>query len=172
MLELVQKRRSIRSYLRKTIETEKVQLLIEVALRAPSSRGLNPWEFILVDQGELLEKLSNSKEHGSSFLKNAPLGIVICADPARCDVWIEDASIAGTYLQLAAESIGLGSCWIQIRERKHSRFKTAEEYVREVLNIPDHLKVEAIIALGYPAEKLPPHSEAELDRKKIHCNLY
>lgn len=172
MLELIQKRRSIRSYLKKPIETEKVQLLIEAALRAPSSRGLNPWEFILVDQSELLEKLANSKEHGSSFLKNAPLGIVICADPARCDVWIEDASIAGAYLQLAAESLGLGSCWIQIRQREHSPVKTAEEYVREVLNIPDHLKVEAIIAIGYPAKKLPPHSEAELDRKKIHLNLY
>lgn len=172
MLELVRKRRSIRKYLSKPVETEQVQILIEAALRAPSSRGLNPWEFILVDQRELLEKLSNAKEHGSSFLKNAPLGIVICADPARCDVWIEDATIAATYLQLAAESLGLGSCWIQIRQREHSQLKTAEEYVREVLNIPTHLKVEAIIGIGYPAEKLPPHSEAELAREKIHLNLY
>ena len=172
MLEMIQKRRSIRKYLSKTIETEKVQILLETALRAPSSRGLNPWEFILVDQGELLEKLALSKEHGSSFLKNAPLGIVICADPARCDVWIEDASIVGAYLQLAAESLGLGSCWIQIRQRQHSQLKTAEEYVREVLSIPDDLRVEAIIAIGYPAEKPPPHSEAKLDRKKIHLNCY
>lgn len=172
MLELVQKRRSIRRYLGKPIETEQVQILIETALRAPSSRGLNPWEFILVDQRELLEKLSNAKEHGSSFLKNAPLGIVICANPDRCDVWIEDASIAGAYLQLAAESLGLGSCWIQIRQRQHSQVKTAEEYVREVLNIPDQLKVEAIIAIGHPAEMLPPHSRAELERKKIHVNRY
>lgn len=172
MLELIQKRRSIRKYLNKPVETEKVQILIETALRAPSSRGLNPWEFIVVDQKELLEKLSNAKEHGSSFLKNAPLGIVICADPARCDVWIEDASIAGAYLQLAAESLGLGSCWIQIRQRQHSQVKTAEEYVREVLSIPDQLKVEAIIAIGYPAETPPPHSQAELEQKKIHVNRY
>ena len=172
MLELIQKRRSIRKYLNKPIETKKVQILIETALRAPSSRGLNPWEFIVVDQRELLEKLSNAKEHGSSFLKNAPLGIVICADPARCDVWIEDASIAGAYLQLAAESLGLGSCWIQIRQRQHSKVKTAEEYVREVLSIPDQLKVEAIIAIGYPAETPPPHSQAELERQKIHINRY
>ncbi len=172
MLELIQKRRSIRKYLSKTIETEKVQILLEAALRAPSSRSLNPWEFILVDQGELLEKLALSKEHGSSFLKNVPLGVVICADPDRCDVWIENASIAGAYLQLAAESLGLGSCWIQIREREHSQIKTAEEYVRKVLNIPDHLKVEAILAIGYPAETLPPHSKDELEWGKIHVNLY
>ena len=172
MLELVRKRRSIRSYLSKPIEAEKVKVLMEAALRAPSSRDLTPWEFILVDQRELLEKLSNSKEHGSSFLKNAPLGIVICADPARCDVWIEDASIAGAYLQLAAEFLGLGSCWIQIRQRGHSQAKTAEEYVREVLNIPGHLKVAAIIAIGYPAEKPPLLSEVELDWEKIHLNLY
>lgn len=172
MLELVRKRRSVRSYLRKTIETDKIKILMEAALRAPSSRGLNPWEFIVVDRPELLEKLSKAKEHSSSFIKGAPLGIVICADPARCDVWIEDATIAATYLQLTAESLGLGSCWIQIRQRQHSQLKTAEEYVREVLSIPDDLRVEAIIAFGYPAEKLAPHSEAELDREKIHLNLY
>lgn len=172
LLELIRKRRSIRRYLGKPVEAEKVQLLIEAALRAPSSRGLNPWEFIVVDQGELLEKLALAKEHGSSFLKNAPLAIVVCADPARCDVWIEDASIAATYLQLVAESLGLGSCWIQIRRRQHSRAKTSAEYVREVLGIPEQLEVEAIIAIGYPAETLPPHSQAELDRKKIHVNRY
>lgn len=172
MLELIQKRRSIRSYLRKTIETEKVRILIEAALRAPSSRNLNPWQFILVDRPELLKELSEAKEHSSSFIKNAPLGIVICADPARSDVWIEDTSIAATYIQLVAESLGLGSCWIQIRERKHSKDKTAEEYVREVLGIPENLKIEAMIAVGYPGEELPPHSELELDQQKVHYNLF
>ncbi|VAX32202.1 Nitroreductase, partial [hydrothermal vent metagenome] len=93
-MPLIRKRRSIRKFLKKEVEAEKIDQLVEAALRAPSSRGLNPWEFIVVTKKDLLEKLSKAKKHGSSFLNNAPLGIVVCADPAKCDVWIEDASIA------------------------------------------------------------------------------
>ena len=92
-LSLAKKRRSIRRYLEKPVEAEKIEMLIEAALRAPSSRGFNPWEFVVVTDGVLLEKLSKSKPHGASFLKDAPLGIVVCADPEKCDVWIEDASM-------------------------------------------------------------------------------
>ncbi len=69
-LSLVQKRRSIRKYLDKPVEKEKIELLIEAALRSPSSRGFNPWEFIVVTDRDLLEKLSKAKTHGASFLKN------------------------------------------------------------------------------------------------------
>lgn len=171
-LSLIRQRRSIRKYLKKPIESEKIDLLIEAALRAPSSRSLNPWEFIIIDQPELLEKLAKSKKHSASFLKDAPLGIVVCADPQKCDVWIEDASIASIYIQLAAESLGLGSCWIQIRERMHDAAKTAGEYIREILDIPGNLKVESIIAIGYPDEKINPRPKEELDYKKIYYNSY
>jgi len=113
-LSLVTKRRSIRKYQEKPVEAEKIDILIETVLRSPSSRGLNPWEFVVVTDQGLLEKLSKAKPHGASFLKNAPMGIVVCADPEKCDVWVEDASIASIYIHLATESIGLGSCWIQI----------------------------------------------------------
>ena len=154
------------------MEAEKIDLLIEAALRAPSSRGLNPCEFIVVTEQGLLEKLSEAKEHGSAFLKNAPLGIVVCADPDRSDVWIEDSSIASIFIHLAAESLGLAGCWIQLRKRMHNSGKTSEEYVSEVLNIPRNLKVESIIAVGYPDEKKPPHMKEELQYEKVHLNLY
>ncbi len=171
-ITLIQKRRSIRSFLDKEVEPEKRELLIEAALRAPSSRGLNPWEFIVVSDRELLEKLSRAKTLGSAFLKNAPLGIVVCADPEKSDVWVEDTSIASIFIHLAAESIGLGGCWIQIRKRMHNDSMTSEEYVKEVLNIPDNLKVESIVAVGYPDEKKPPHSKEELQYEKIFYNNY
>jgi len=170
-IQLIRKRRSIRRFLKKPIEKEKIDLLIEAALRAPSSRGLNPWEFIVVTERELLKKLSETKMHGSAFLKNAPLGIVVCADPAKCDVWIEDASIASIFLHLAAESMGLGSCWIQIRERMHDDAETSERYVSKLLKIPRRLKVESVIAIGYPAEKKKPHTKEELQYEKVHENL-
>ena len=171
-LSLVQKRRSIRQYKDKPVEPEKIDRLIEAALRAPSSRGFNPWEFVVVADGVLLEKLSKAKPHGASFLKYASLGIVVCVDPEKCDVWIEDASIASIYIHLAAESMELGSCWIQIRKRMHDQTKTADQYIRELLNVPENLNVESIIAIGYPAEMKSPHSKEDLQYDKVHYNVY
>ena len=169
---LIQKRRSIRRFQGKPVENEKIELLIEAALRSPSSRGQNPWEFIVVTEPDVLGKLSSAKIHGSEFLKNAPLGMVVCADEDKCDVWVEDCSIASTFIFLASESLGLGSCWIQIRERMHSETLTSEAYVSDVLNIPPKLKVESIIAVGYPAETKPPHKKEELQYEKIYLDQY
>jgi len=169
---LIQARRSIRRFQEKPLEKEKIEILIEAALRSPSSRGHNPWEFIVVTEPDLLEKLSSAKMHGSEFLKNAPLGIAVCADEDKCDVWVEDCSIASTFIFLASESLGLGSCWIQIRERMHSETLTSEAYVSDVLNIPPKLKVESIIAVGYPAETKPPHKKEELQYEKIYLDQY
>ena len=171
-LSLIQRRRSIRKYLEKPVEAEKIVALIEAALRAPSSRGFNPWEFVVVTDKGLLEKLSTAKPHGASFLKNAPLGIVVCADPEKCDVWVEDASIASIFIHLAAESIGLGSCWIQIRKRMHDQTTTAQAYIRNLLNIPKNLNVESIVAMGYPAEEKSPHRKEDLQYKKVHYGVY
>jgi nitroreductase len=171
-LSLIQRRRSIRKFKEKPVETEKIDVLMEAALRSPSSRGFNPWEFVAVTNNGLLEKLSTAKPHGASFLKNAPLGIVVCADPEKCDVWVEDASIASIFIHLAAESLGLGSCWIQIRERMHDRTATAQSYIRGLLNIPKNLNIVSIVAVGYPDEKKPFHRKQDLQYKKVHYDLY
>ena len=171
-MSLIQKRRSIRKFLEKPVEDEMIDTIIEAALRSPSSRGYNPWEFVVVTKRDLLKKLSDAKMHGSEFLKNAPLGIVVCADPDKCDVWVEDCSIASTFIFLASESLGLRSCWIQIRERMHNESLTSEAYVAKVLGIPSKLKVESIIAIGYPDEKKPPHKKEELQYEKIYHNQY
>jgi nitroreductase len=171
-LSLVQKRRSIRRFTQHPVEPEKIDILIEAVLRSPSSRGFNPWQFIVVTEKGLLEKLSRAKEHGSSFLGNAPLGVVICADPSKSDVWVEDASIASIFVHLAAESLGLGSCWIQIRKRIHDKTKTSQAYVSELLNIPESLQVESIVAVGYPDETKPPHKKWQLQYEKVHDNYH
>ncbi len=171
-MSLIQKRRSIRKFLPKPVEEEKIDLLIEAALRTPSSRGLNPWEFVVVTNRDLLEKLSNAKIHGSQFLKNAPLGIVVLADTDKCDVWVEDCSIASTFIFLAAESIELRSCWIQIRKRMHNESLSAEAYVSDVLNVPSKHKIESIIAVGYPDETKSFHKKEDLQYKKVHINHY
>ena len=172
MIELLKSRRSIRRYEDKEIEKEKIDTLLKSALLAPSSRGKRPWEFIAVTDKNLLENLSESKEYGSKFLESAPLGIVVIADKKCCDVWIEDASIAATIIHLTAHSMGLGSCWIQIRERMNSKKEKAEDSIKELLNISDKYSVECIISVGYPAENRKPYEDSELMYNKIHFNGY
>jgi len=169
---LIRNRRSIRKYENKPVETEKLEMLVEAALLSPSSMGSNPWMFIIITDRTVLEKLSKAKPHGATFLRNAPLAMVVCADPAKSSVWIEDASIASIFIHLAAESMGLGSCWIQIRERMHSEDKRSDDYISEILDIPKHLKVEAMIAIGYPDEKKPPRSKKDLQYEKVFYRTY
>jgi nitroreductase len=171
-ISLLQKRRSVRRFLAQPVEKEKVNLLVEAALRAPSSRGHNPWQFVVVSDRPMLERLARAKEHGSSFLKDAPLGIVVCADSQKSDVWVEDASIATIIIQLAAESLELGSCWIQIRQRPHSKERTAQEYVAGLLGLPPGVMVEALVAIGYPAEAKHPHPEESLLWLQAHDGIF
>lgn len=171
-MSLIEKRRSIRKYQDRAIPAELRDKLIEAALRSPSSRSFNPWEFIVLTDPDLLDKLSAAKPHGASFLKNAPLGIVVCADTTRSDVWVEDAAIAAIYIHLAAESLGLGSCWIQIRKRMYDAEKSAGQFIAETLGLPGHMAVEAIMAIGYPAEEKQPHARDTLQFDKISYNRY
>jgi len=172
LLSLLEKRRSIRKYEDKKIEPEKIDHLIEAALRAPSSIGRNPWEFVVVTDQSILQKLSLAKEHGSTFIKGAPVGVVVCADPKKSDIWVEDASIASIIIHLTAASLGLGSCWIQIRERMHQGTEPAERYIAEVLGLPSHMKVLSMIAVGYPDEEKPPHEKENLPYEKVHLNRF
>lgn len=169
--QLITKRRSIRRYNRRPVEPEKVGKIIEAALRAPSSRNLQPWEFIVVNGADLLAKLAQARS-SNSFLQGAPLAVVVCANPEKCDVWVENAAIAATFIILAAEALGLGCCWLQIRERRHSPGQTAGDFVAEILQIPPPLQVEAIIAIGYPAEQKAAHQREELKFEQVFHNTY
>ena len=172
MIDLLRKRRSIRRYSGAIIDRKSRELLIEALLRAPSSRDFKPWEFIIIDEPEMLAKLSEAKEQGSQFLKNANVGIVVCADSTKSDVWVEDCSIASILVQMVAVSLGLGSCWIQIRNRKQKGAKTSEKYIQELLGLPKHIKVESIISIGHPGEIKKPVAKNKLEYDKIRHNLY
>jgi nitroreductase len=172
MLEILRRRRSIRHYTGQAIAPETVDLLKEAVLRSPSSRGLDPWEFIFVTDKALLEALSSAKPHGAHFLREAALGVVVLGNEDKADTWIEDCAIASIILQLACESLGLGSCWVQIRLRPHDQEKSAEARAREILNIPPHLRVESIISIGYPAKSMAGHSRETLKDHLIRTNTY
>jgi len=171
-MSVIQKRRSIRRYQKRALPPDQVNQLVEAALRAPSSMGTNPWEFIVVTDPKVLAQLSRAKPHGATFLKDAPLGIVVCANPEKSQVWIEDCAIAAIFIHLAAQAQGLGSCWIQIRNRMHDETRSAEAYVAEILGIPDPVKIEAIVAAGYPEEEKPPHPRETLPYEKVYEGTY
>ncbi len=171
-IDLLRARRSVRRFEERPVEREKINLLIEAMLRAPSSRGLNPWEFVVVTEKECLARLAQAKPYGATFVKNAPLAIVVCADPEKSDVWVEDCSIAAILLHLAATDLGLGSCWVQIRLREHDAHQMAQEYVAELLKLPEGMVVEAIIAMGYPAEQQPGHPRSSLLDDKVSFERY
>ena len=139
---------------------------------APTSKRSNSWQFIAVDDKACLEQLSHCKKAGADFLKDAALAVVVLADPLASDVWIEDASIASIYIQLQAEDLGLGSCWIQVRERFTADDTPADEYVHEVLDIPLQLQVLSIIAIGHKGMERKPFDEKHLQWEKIHINKY
>lgn len=172
MIDLLRKRRSIRSFTGEALDRQAVELVVESLLRAPSSRTINPWQFVLVDDRALLEQLASAKQHGSGFLKGVALAVVICADETKSDVWVEDCSIAAILVQLTAQSLGLGSCWAQIRKRQHDSRQTAEQFVQELLGLPQHLRVEAIIGIGHPAEKRQPLAASQLQYDKVWHNRY
>ena len=170
LLNLLRKRRSIRKFTAQPVPPDKVEALIEAAVRAPTSRGLNPWEFIVVDDRELLRELAHAKQHGSQFLDGAPLAIVLAADTTKSDVWTEDCSIAAIIIQLVAEELGLGSCWVQIRMRPHNKKLSAEAFVKQRLSLPEHFSVECIIGVGYPDEIKEGHKHDDLPFAQVHRN--
>ena len=167
MLELMRKRRSIRKFKNDRIAQTTIDDLKEAVLRSPSSRGNRPWKFFFVQDAGVITKLSRCKESGSAFLKDASLAVVVCGDETVSDVWIEDCSIAAIILHLAAESLGLGSCWIQVRNRRQNAETTSGDYVRNILGIDRPLRVLAIMAIGLPDEVKAGHPYESLDHGKV-----
>lgn len=173
MIDILRTRRSIRQFESTPIGAEKRAILEEAVLLSPSSRGIKPWEFVFVDDSKLLEDLARCKPHGASFLKGCGLAIVVVGDEKKSDVWVEDCSIAALITHLTAHSLGLGSCWIQVRKRDHADGVSAEAHVQRLLGIPEHMRVEAIVAVGYPAEeKKKSPVPRSLNRSKLHKNEY
>ena len=166
--ELLKVRRSMRKFTDGELTQEEVVTLMKAALMSPTSKRTNAWQFIMVDDKELLEKLSHCKAQASQFIADAPLAIVVTADPLVSDVWIEDASIASIIIQLQAEDMGLGSCWVQVRERFTASGMPSDEYVREVLDIPLQLQVLSVVAIGHKGMERKPFSEEHLQWEKVH----
>jgi nitroreductase len=171
-IDLARQRRSIRRFANKSVEAQKIDVILEAALRAPCSRGIQSSEFIVVQDRALIRTLAHAKKHGSEFAAGSQLLIVVCGDTEKSDVWIENASIASSMILLAAQSLDLGACWIQIRKRQHGDSESAETYIRAVLELPAQIAVLALVSIGYPEGSEPPHPRSELGYGLVHSNRY
>lgn len=170
--ELIKMRRSMRKFTDEELTQEEVELLLRAALMSPSSHRSTGWQFIAVDDKAMLARLAESKESGAAFVAEAPLAIVVMADPAVSDAWVEDASIAAIMIQLQAEDLGLGSCWAHMKGRFAADGTPAGDVVRELLGIPEGLEVLCIIAVGHKGMERKPFNEEHLQWEKVHINKW
>jgi len=151
--EVILERRSIRSFLPDPLPEEAVQKILQAAQRAPSAGNRQPWHFYVVRQEKLRHDLAWAA-FNQEFVAQAPLVIVVCADPERSAsrygargrelYCYQDTASAITNILLVATELGLGSCWVGA---------FSEERARRVLSIPEHLRPVAILPIGYPKTK-------------------
>ena len=156
-LQAIKERRSIRKYQDKPLEEEKLQAVLEAARLAPSARNAQLWKFVVVQDKELREKLATVTRY--KFIADAPVliagvslnpeGVMHCGVPT----YAVDLAIAMTNITLAAQALGLGTCWIGGFD---------QDAAREVLQIPDKYKIVELMPLGYPVEHPPAR-----DRKSL-----
>lgn len=160
--EAIRKRFSVRSYLDKPVEEDKLQRVLEAAQMAPSGNNSQPWKFVVVRDPALRARLVDAAA-GQKFLAQAPVVIVACGTgPDRimmCDVpaYAVNVSIAIDHMTLQAVEEGLGTCWI-------GAFN--QQAVKDVLGIPEDIKVVELLPLGYPATQ-PPESKSRRPLEEI-----
>ena len=160
--DLIKQRRSIRTFTSEPVSGEQERLLLRAALMAPSSKGKHSYYFKVVRDRAQLEALAACRDAGTQLLAEAPMAIVVMADPAVTDIWVEDCASATSYILLQAEDLGLGGCWVQVRQRGLEGGPSAEDIVKRVLSLPDNLKVLSMVAVGHKAIERNPQNEDKL----------
>ena len=170
--EVLFRRHSIRKYTAADLSADDLKTIVEAALLAPTSRSLQPCKFVVVDDPATIRALAKCKPSGTTPLNTCRVAIVVLADPTKSDVWVEDSAVAATYIQLQAEMLGLGSCWVQVRRRTTDDERDAQEIVKEVLEVPDNYQVLCIITLGHKDEVKAPTTPEQLLWEKVQVNKY
>ena len=159
LLDVIFRRRSIRRYESEAVPDEVLKNILEAGRLAPSGDNLQPWHFIVITDPEIKRRLSTGTWR--RFIKDSAFTIAGCGD--KNSKWSTvDVAIALENMVLAAEAQGVGSCWI-------GAFEEAD--IKQLLAIPDNLKVVALVSFGYPAEKPSPRNKKTID-EIIHYNQF
>ena len=146
-IDIARSRHSSRLFTSEPLLPREMELIMEAGDLAPSSRSRRPVRLIpVVDEG-LIRRLAMCKDSGTRALETATFAVIVAADPKVSDVWIEDCSIATIMMQMEAEDLGIGSCWIQIRLRKVGDTDSEDFVIREA-GLDPGLKVLSLMAFG------------------------
>lgn len=168
--EILFRRRSVRKFTDRKVDRQTIDKILEAALTAPSSKNTRSSRFMVVDDPTMLERISQMRDSGSAFVKNAPMAVIVLGDTALTDLWVDNCAISATILQLAAEEQGLGSCWVHVNGRPRKKdapdMGTAAEYLRKLLPIPASWSPLCVVALGYAADYPAPHAAGD-DSDKV-----
>lgn len=160
-------RRSIRKYTADPVSDDDVRRLLDAAMIAPSAGNARPWQFIVVDDPDLLQRVPEINPF-AAMAPRSPVSIVVCGDTAAekyPGFWVQDCSAAVQNLLLAATGLGLGAVWTGIYPM--------EERVRgfrELLRMPDHVVPLALVVLGHHAGN--PERQSRFDAGKVHRNRF
>ena len=162
------KRRSIRKFKQLDVSNEIIRDLLECAMAAPSACNKQPWEFYVIKNPTLLEKV---KQIGKYTNFNSPCVIIVCGNRERTlskrenDFFIQDCSAAIENILLGATELGLGSCWCGIVPQI-DRMAQAKEF----LSLEDNIIPFALVYIGYPDEEKEPRTQ--YDESKVHFDRY
>ena len=155
-LEVIEKRHSVRKYSDRPVDREMLDAIVRLAQTAPSSRNSRSTAFMIIEDRDTLEALSQMRDYGSSLLGGAQAAIIVLGDENKTDLWVDNCAISATFVQLAVTAMDMVSCWVHINGRP--RFKDqpegpgAQEYVSGLLGVKDGLRPYCAIAIGYPEE--------------------
>lgn len=163
-IENIMSRKSVRKYLPKPVEKEKVQTLLKAGMAAPSGKDVRPWEFVVVTDRAVLDSMAAALPY-AKMLTGAPMAIVVCGDTTRSSYWYLDCSAATQNILLAAEALELGAVWTAAYPYD-DRMAVVSRYTA----LPEHIKPLCVIPVGYPA--MPHSPKDKWDASKVHENKF
>ncbi len=167
VLEAIFTRRSIRNFTDREIEPEKIETLLRAAMQAPSAHNKQPWQFVVINKRPLLDAIADFHPY-AKMLYTAPQAIAVCGDLSEenNDRYLALNCAAATQnILLAAHGLNLGAVWVAVYPREERVFK-----IQEILAIPQYVLPISLVALGYPAKKVPP--EMRYNAQKVHVNRW
>ena len=156
-LEVIEKRRTFRKYSERPVEREVLEAIVKLAQTAPSSLNSKRSAFMIIEDRDTLDALSQMRDYGAAPLKGAQAGILVLGDTTKTDLWVDNCAISATFIQLAVTAMDLVSCWIDINGRLCLKDvpegKTSDEYVSELLGVKEGLHPYCVVAIGYPEDE-------------------
>ena len=169
MFDMIMHRRSVRQYTDERIAEDTLNKILYAGLAAASSKNRRPWEFVVVRDKDMLNRLGECRPSAGNLLGKCVTAIVVAADSELVDVWVEDCASAMTQMHLMADALGVGSCWLQVRLRTApDGNRETQAVIRDLLGIPEKYSVIAILTLGMPASHPGARKVDDLLLDKIH----